>query len=54
MPQLQQYFPLITQISFEDYTKSISSIIFHLLKFSLKGMFTLTIGNVVIEIKPLQ
>jgi len=50
MPLLQQYCPAITEISFEDYTKSISATVYHLRKLSLEGTFTLALDNTITEI----
>ena len=50
-PQLKEYCPEVANISFQEYSKNISSTVFNLRRFSQQGIFTLALNNRIINLK---
>ena len=50
-PQLKEYCPEVANISFQEYSKNISSTVFNLRRFSQQGHFTLALNNRMINLK---
>jgi predicted amidophosphoribosyltransferase len=50
-PQLKEYCPEVANISFEEYSKNISSTVFNLRRFSQQRLFTLALDNRIINLK---
>jgi hypothetical protein len=48
---LQQFFPKLVQISFAQYKQNISETTFLLRGFSINGTFTITMDNIIVDVK---
>ena len=53
MSLMQQFFPRLVEITFDQYKQNISQVVFLLRTFSINGTFTITMDNTIVDVKKL-